>query len=351
MTGSRFGKYAGLLLAAAAAGAVFTACASAPASAVSAREPELVVYTAQEEAVYEPVIKEFQERTGYRVEVREGSSRELQEQLSAQQKEPGQEPEWDVIFGVGIETLEESKGFLQPYKSSSANFINRLFRSPDNSWTSFSALPLVIMYNTNVVTYRELPEGWMSLLEPRWKGRIAFLDPVKSDMYSNALVTAVETCQGAEDYLPRLMGNLEYRTLDSISAVNSGIVDGRYSLGVTLEESAQALRSGGADVDYIYPVEGTSALPDGTAIVKGCSHLQAAEEFLDFTVSRDVQRVLVTDLNRRSVRTDVPPFPGLDPIARLNLVTMDLKVLSGEKAAVMAQWNWLMKEHERGAGG
>lgn len=347
MTMSRFRKYAGLLLAAAAAAAAFTACRSAPAPAVLAREADLVVYTAQEEAVYEPVIKEFQERTGYRVEVREGTSRELQERLSAQQKGP----EWDVIFGVGIETLEESKGFLQPYESSSAELINDLFRSRDHSWTSFSALPLVIMYNTNVVTYRELPEGWMSLLEPRWKGRIAFLDPVKSDMYSNALVTAVETCAGEEAYLQRLMGNLDYRTLDSISEVNSGIVDGRYSLGVTLEESAQALRLGGADVDYIYPREGTSALPDGTAIVKGGRHLQAAEEFLDFTVSRDVQQMLVTNLNRRSVRADVPPLSGLDPISRLKLVTMDLKVLSGEKAAVMARWNRLMKEYERGAGG
>ncbi len=346
---SRFRKYAGFLLAAVAVSAALAACRSALAPAVPVQEPDLVIYTAQEEAVYEPVIKEFQERTGYRVAVKEGSSRELQEQLSAQQKETGEAPAWDVIFGVGIETLEESKAFLQPYESSHADFINDSFRSADHSWTSFSALPLVIMYNTNVVTYRELPEGWMSLLEPRWKGRIAFLDPEISDMYSNALVTAVQTCSGTEDYLPRLMGNLDYRTLNSIGAVNSGIVDGRYSLGVTLEESAQALRSGGADVDYIYPREGTSALPDGTAIVKGSSHVEAAEEFLDFTVSRDVQRVLVADLNRRSVRTDVPPLPGLDPISRLDLVDMDLKVLSREKAAVMAQWNRLMKEYERGA--
>ena len=346
---SRVGKYAGVLLAAAAVSSLLAACKNDTAPALPVQEPDLVVYTAQEEAVYEPVIKEFQERTGYRVVVEEGSSRELQERLAERRKEGEETASWDVIFGVGIETLEESKGFLQPYMSSQEEFINETFRSPDHSWTSFSALPLVIMYNTNVVTYRELPEGWMSLLEPRWKGRIAFLDPEISDMYSNALVTAVQTCADTSDYLPRLMVNLDYRTLNSISVVNSGIVDGRYSLGVTLEESAQALRSGGADVDYIYPREGTSALPDGTAIVKGSSHREAAEEFLEFTVSRDVQRVLVTDLNRRSVRTDVPPLPGLDPIARLDLVTMDLKELSKEKASVMAQWSRLMLEHERGA--
>ena len=37
------------------------------------------------------------------------------------------------------------------------------------------------------------------------------------------------------DYLERFMENLEYGTLDSMQEVNAGILDGRYSLGVTME--------------------------------------------------------------------------------------------------------------------
>ena len=88
---------------------------------------------------------------------------------------------------------EQTKEHWQVYKSPEAAFITDSFQCEDNRWTSFSALPLVIMYNTNVVTYRELPVGWNSLLEPRWKGRIAFVDPRRSDVYSAALVTAVHT--------------------------------------------------------------------------------------------------------------------------------------------------------------
>lgn len=40
-------------------------------------EPDLVVYTAQEEAVCEPVIKEFEERTDLLVRVEYGSSEGL----------------------------------------------------------------------------------------------------------------------------------------------------------------------------------------------------------------------------------------------------------------------------------
>ena len=321
---------------------VLSSCQSGPETAPMPAVPDLVLYTAQEEEIYEPIIKEFEERTNLMVKVERGSSEELTGRLEDEEERP----DWDVVFGVGIETLEQSKEHWQVYKSPEAAFITESFQCEDNRWTSFSALPLVIMYNTNVVTYRELPVGWNSLLEPRWKGRIAFMDPRRSDVYSAALVTAVHTWGKRGDYLEQFMENLEYGTLNSMQEVNAGILDGRYSLGVTMEESAQALLSEGADVDYIYPQEGTTALPDGTAIVKGCSNPDAARQFLDFTVSRDTQRILVSDLNRRSVRSDVPPLPGLSPIGRLPLIEMDLEELTREKKDVLARWNGILSRRE-----
>lgn len=322
--------------------AVLSSCQSGPETAPMPAVPDLVLYTAQEEEIYEPIIKEFEERTNLMVKVERGSSEEMTGRLEYEEERP----DWDVVFGVGIETLEQSKEHWQVYKSPEAAFITESFQCEDNRWTSFSALPLVIMYNTNVVTYRELPVGWNSLLEPRWKGRIAFMDPRRSDVYSAALVTAVHTWGKRGDYLEQFMENLEYGTLNSMQEVNAGILDGRYSLGVTMEESAQALLSEGADVDYIYPQEGTTALPDGTAIVKGCSNPDAARQFLDFTVSRDTQRILVSDLNRRSVRSDVPPLPGLSPIGRLPLIEMDLEELTREKKDVLARWNGILSRRE-----
>ncbi len=321
---------------------VLSSCQSGPETAPMPAVPDLVLYTAQEEEIYEPIIKEFEERTNLMVKVERGSSEEMTGRLEDEEERP----DWDVVFGVGIETLEQSKEHWQVYKSPEAAFITESFQCEDNRWTSFSALPLVIMYNTNVVTYRELPVGWNSLLEPRWKGRIAFMDPRRSDVYSAALVTAVHTWGKRGDYLEQFMENLEYGTLNSMQEVNAGILDGRYSLGVTMEESAQALLSEGADVDYIYPQEGTTALPDGTALVKGCSNPDAARQFLDFTVSRDTQRILVSDLNRRSVRSDVPPLPGLSPIGRLPLIEMDLEELTREKKDVLARWNGILSRRE-----
>lgn len=303
---------------------------------------DLIICTAQDEAFYGPVVKEFEERTDLRVMVQVLTPEQLL--AGADNGDQQEAADWDVVFGVGVDTLELLKEGLMPYESPEEESVMPAFRCPEHTWTGFSSQPLVIMYNTNVVTYRELPVGWKSLLEPRWQGRVAFVDPNQSDVYASALAVAAYACSEKEDYLSRLAENMAYNTLTDSARLNTGIADGRYSVGVTMEEAAQALRLEGADIDYIYPEEGTTALLEGTAIRKGCAHLNAARQFVDFTVSKDVQRILVSNLRRRSVRQDVAPFEGLDPIERLPMIEMDTGALSEKKSDALKQWNRIMEE-------
>jgi len=289
------------------------------------RQADLVVCTDLELPVYEPVVKEFEERTGLIVEVQAGTSEEIRTWFAQEQTErngdgkpgPDQTAEWDLAFGVNTELLDEYKELWFPCESSEAKMLDSRYVSPDHVWTGFSVLPLVIMYNTNVVTYRELPVGWESLLEPRWQGRVAFADPEQSDVSVLALAAAMLGSQSGEAYIGKLAENLNYKVLKSVEQVNEGILDGRYSVGVTTEAAAQTLRSGGADVDYIYPEEGTAMVLDGTAVRAGSSHKEEALAFLDFTVSRDAQKIMAVSRNRRSVRTDTAAEKGMDPMEKL----------------------------------
>lgn len=74
---------------------------------------------------------------------------------------------------------------------------------------------------------------------------------------------------------------------------------------MTLEENARKAIADGLDVAIVYPAEGTSVLPDGAAIVRGCAHEENARKFIDFLLSPDVQQLLGAELSRRSVRTDI----------------------------------------------
>ena len=124
------------------------------------------------------------------------------------------------------------------------------------------------------------------------------------------------------------------------------VADGGAWLGVTLEETALKYVSGGADVGIVYPKEGTSAVPDASALVKGAPHEDNAKKFLDFTVSQDVQRLLGERFYRRSVRTDVPTGESLPDLERICFVDYDVDWASENREGVLMTWAFCLDEEE-----
>lgn len=63
--------------------------------------------------------------------------------------------------------------------------------------------------------------------------------------------------------------------------------------------------------------------------------------FLDFVLSRDVQELLVSDLSRRSVRTDVHAPEDLPSEAELGIIDYDVHWASSIKEEFIARWTEL----------
>ena len=95
-------KKIGLLLALLGA---LAACAvpadEATAALAPGRDARLTLYTSHKQAVYGPIVKEFQEETGIWVEVITGGTNELLERIAAE----AEQPVCDVMFGGGVESL------------------------------------------------------------------------------------------------------------------------------------------------------------------------------------------------------------------------------------------------------
>lgn len=308
--------------------------------------PDLTIYTCQDESVYEPIVKEFQERTGKIIQVKTGNFLELENLLL----DDNFSQTCDVVFGVNAATLDQYQKYWQPYESPNISELNPEFYDSEFYWTGFTAIPPVILYNTKVVTYRELPAGWSSLLEPRWKGRIAFMDPSISDLHSTALVSAMSGTQDPQLYLEQLAENLNYTTYPNHASVRDAVSDGQCSLGVCLEIEAEELRIENMDIDYIYPKEGSLLIPEATAIVKNCAHPEAAAEFLDFTISHDTQLILVTHMKRRSVRGDFMLPVGLPAIKQLPLLSMEFEQIYTLRSQALEEWDRQMSSHAGGDG-
>lgn len=300
----------------------------------------LVIYTSHKEEVYGPIVKEFQQRTGIWVEVVTGGSNELLERI-AMEAESG-EPRCDLMFGGGVESLAAYEDCFEPCKPEGVEYLRDVGLSADDLWTPFSSLPMVLVYNTRLVPEGEVT-GWADLLDPRWKGRIAFADPTVSGSGYTAALTLFSCIEGDDwDILAELVANLDGGELPDSGDVVESVRSGSRYIGVTLEETA--LKQLSPEVAIVYPAEGTSAVPDGCALIKGARHPENARAFLDFVLGRDVQELLVTDLSRRSVRTDVHAPEDLPSEAELGIIDYDVHWAGSIKEEFIARWTALIGE-------
>ena len=318
---------------------VLSGCGAASVEGGTMPQPEqrLVVYTSHKEEVYRPIIREFEERTGIWVELVTGGSYELLEQIEAEKDAPRA----DVMFGGGVESLESYRRLFQPTRCAHWSQITESLRQPEDCWTPFSALPLVLIYNTKLVDASQL-QGWEDLTRPEFRGKIAFADPTKSGSSFTA-VTTVELCCG-EEVMQALAGNLDGCQLSSSGEVLTAVADGEALVGVTLEETALQRIAVGDNLALVYPREGTSCVPDGTALIAGAPHRENAEKFLDFTLSREVQQLLGSRFYRRSVRSDVAAANSLPAMETLNLVDYDPRWAAEHRETILRQWDEALED-------
>ena len=320
---------------------LLTGCGGTQTAPLSCTPPEtqrLVVYTSHKEDVYTPIIREFEERTGIWVEVVTGGTNELLQQIEKEQDAPRA----DVMFGGGVESLESYRDCFTPYICREADRIREGFQSQCGYWTPFSALPVVLIYNTKLVR-AESVTSWVDLEKPAFRGNIAFADPQISGSSYTALVTRI-LAGGGEDCLSGFRAALEGRQADSSGAVVSSVARGSALVGITLEETALQHISAGEDIALVYPADGTSCVPDGSALVKGAPHEENARRFLDFTVSEDVQSLVGQRFCRRAVRGDIPADPALPALSTLNLVDYDVEWASQNRDRLLSDWAFLLGE-------
>lgn len=298
-------------------------------------ENRLVLYTSHKEEIYAPIIREFEARTGIWVQVETGGTSALLERLEAEAEAPA----CDLLFGGGVDSLQACASLFEPYVTPLREEIQPAFLCPDGTWTAFSSLPVVLIYNP-VLIRSNPPDSWNSLLDPAWRGKIAFADPTVSGAGYTALASLLQALPGDDEaLLSAFAENLDGQILESSDQVTGAVADGTCYIGAIPEDSAlQAVRKG-QDVALLCPREGTCAMPDGMAVIAGCAHGENARRFIDFTLGEDVQRYLAEACFRRSVRTErqgkEDTLPALD---------YDIAWASSRREDLLRRWRELTEE-------
>lgn len=322
-------------------------CGREEARVTPHKSNEVTVYSPLFPDAINSVTKGFTEETGIKVNLVVAGTGELLKKIQAESANPL----GDLIFGGGAESLNSYKEYFAPYKGVNHNKIDPQFRDREDRWFGFALLPMVMIYNTDLVTEEEAPTSWSDLTDPKWRGRIAMASPVKSGSAYTITATLLTAFgredEGGFDFVKEFVANLDGKVLGGSSAVPKGVVDGEYAIGLTLESSAIKYKNAGGHIEIVYPSEGTSVVPDGAALIKGAVNEENAKLFLDYVADKEVQSTLATKFNIRGVRDDIELPKGLGPISEIKLLDYDFDWASQSKEKIVKRWKDIVSGRER----
>lgn len=296
-----------------------------------AQEKKVSVYSAHNTAIINALQPKFEAETGIKIELVKAGSGDIIRRVRAEMGAP----KADVIWSIGGEALEANKDLTAAYTPKDAAALDPAFKA-SSEWLPYTGIMAVFAVNTKKLKPEEYPKSWKDLADPKWKGKIssARADASGSSFQQLATVLIAYGDKGWDVY-NGILANMVMS--DSSGAVPRFVNDGEALVGITLEDNALEYVRGGGNVAIVYPEDGTSAVADGIALVKGAPNEANGKIFLDWLLSKPVQEFVVKEIGRRPVRSDVPSA-GLKPMSEIKLVKYDMGAVAAKRNEWLAAW-------------
>ncbi|SEU00831.1 extracellular solute-binding protein [Lacrimispora sphenoides] len=266
----------------------------------SGEKEELVVYSSERTEFMDCVLSLFEEKYNIPVKLVTGENEELITTL----KDGKGMPSVDVLMGVSPLELYGNEALFQRYVSKNHQYISVSYQQENGFSTVYLLSGNCIVVNKTLARDIDIT-GYTDLLKPELAGRIAMSDPYYSMMGFSHMINILEITGGSNsetawDFYKSLLEQSKVQL--SAEEVYSGVAKGKYVAGLAYDEVCASLIKEGADIAIVYPVEGSLFMTKNAAILNDAPHLEYAELFIDFLISKDMQDIFGTVLTARPVR-------------------------------------------------
>ena len=214
----------------------------------------------------------------------------------------------DVVEGTGVGELAVEAKLTVPYFSPQIEAMPERYRDPRSQWTSTRISYYSIAYNTRLVPPDQVPKTYDDLLDPRWRGKLAWR--IGSSTGTPLFLTNIRLARGEEkatEYFRKLAAQkiINFGSGSARTLVDR-VIAGEFPIALNIFAHHPLIsRAKGAPVNsqLMDPVPSTT----GTMIIpRGVRHPHAALLLADFILSQEGQQILA-NAEYFPVRPDVPP--------------------------------------------
>jgi iron(III) transport system substrate-binding protein len=178
------------------------------------------------------------------------------------------------------------QGLLQAWTPPSAAAIDAAYRT--DTFFGTRLLNMVLIRGTAVTPG---PADWKDLLSADYRGKVGLPDPG----FAGSAFAALGFFSQADGY-----GTAFYRALKDNGAtqvkapddVTTGVAEGRFAVGMTLDNSARTAIKKGSPIALVWPASGAIAIYSPIAAVAASDNVGAADSFVDYTLSLPGQELI-----------------------------------------------------------
>jgi ABC-type Fe3+ transport system substrate-binding protein len=245
----------------------------------------------------------------------------------------------DILESTGGAEALIRAGAVEPFYTPSADGFPKNYVAPNGMWAASRLDYFGMAYNTRQVSAAEVPKTYDELLNPKWKGAIAWR--ADSEVGAILFIAGVMREMGKEKgeaYLKKLASQRVVNYAGSARALVDRVGEGEYKLALEIYAHHPLIsKAKGAPLD----VQMLDTVPSAISTIqltKNAPHPNAAMLFIDFALSKEGQEVLRT-AQYLSANPIVDPDPSLRKIIpRLNglketVFTPELMFQSRDEAA------------------
>ncbi len=282
------------------------------------KEGTLMMYTTSGTSVRNEVGKAFTDKFGINVEYIAGRGSQLSAKLGAERRAGLFLGDIYMAGATTTITVLKPAGFLAPITpllvlpevlDMSVYFNGEIpYVDNDKQYIIVNGpyQAMTIAYNADIIKSGEI-KGYADLLDPKWKGKIAFQDPVRPGAAARMfLITSTEIM--SLDYHRKLAKQLSVITADRRQHVE-WMAKGKYpiALGPTIEVMAD-FQKAGANLKWVLPVEGSylSAGAGNLSVIDQAPHPNAAKVFVNWLMTKEGLTLWSRASLTQTCRLDVP---------------------------------------------
>jgi len=200
----------------------------------------------------------------------------------------------DVFDGTTTAAFVMKENLAEPYKADTAADIPAEYKDPNGYWTAQVLYFQTLGYNADLVPASEVPKSYRDLLDPKWKGKLAWSVDDNLTGGLGFIINVLETMGEREgmDFLSALSKQELARVRTGINGVTVALSAKQYPLGITIDNHHTVIANAkGGNVKWFY-FEPVLGLSNNIGLVKNAPHPNAGKLLIDYILSVEGQTVL-----------------------------------------------------------